>query len=285
MGIHIAKSATEPEIATTLARIGAVRYLNTVPLIDGLTRLRDVDLRLAAPAALIGMLERDEADLALASIVDCQRSAVDVALVPVGMIGCDGPTRTVRLLSRIPIDQIATLHADTESHTSVVLARLIVGWARDNHPPETIEWSAAESGPWPESVVVIGDKVEDSRAAEYPHSVDLGEAWHARTGLPFVYAAWMCRADRIDTDAVRLGSTVLDRQRRHNAMRLGNITARNAGAHGWPVGEARDYLSRLLRYDVTNAHRAAIDRFFAEAVSLGLIDAPRPVRWADTPSA
>ena len=285
MGIHIARSATESEIATTLARIGAVRYLNTVPLIDGMERLRDVDLRLAAPAALIGMLDRDEVDLALASIVDCQRSAVDVALIPVGMIGCDGPTRTVRLLSRIPIDRITTLHADTESHTSVVLARLIVGWTRDNRPPETIEWDAADSGSWPESLVVIGDKVEDARAAEYPHSIDLGEAWRERTGLPLVYAAWMCRADRIDTDAVRLGAAVLERQRRHNAMRLDNIVARNAGAHGWPIGEARDYLSRLLRYTVTDAHRAAVDRFFAEAASMGLIDAPRPVRWADAPSA
>ena len=285
MGIHTAESTTAPKAPAAPARIGAVRYLNTVPLIDGLAKLRDVELRLAAPAALIGMLERDEVDLALASIVDCQRSTVDVALVPVGMIGCDGPTRTVRLLSRIPIERIATLHADTESHTSVVLARLIVGWAKGNRPPATVDWDAATRGPWPESVVVIGDKVEDARAAEYPHSIDLGEAWHARTGLPFVYAAWMCRADRIDSEAVRLGSAVLERQRRHNAMRLDNIVARQAAAHGWPAGEARDYLTRLLRYTVTDAHRAAVDRFVAEAVSMKLIDAPRPVRWADAPSA
>jgi chorismate dehydratase len=275
----------DPGVATRGAvktRIGAVRYLNTVPLIEGLGRLTDVDLRVAAPSALIGMLERDEVDLALASIVDCHRAEVPVAVVPVGMIGCDGETRTVRLLSRVPIDRIETLRADTESHTSVVLAQVIVGWARGGRAPSVEPWDASAPGPWPDAVVVIGDKVMDARALGYGHTIDLGEAWKARTGLPFVYAAWMCRADRARSDAVRLGEAVLDRQRRHNAMRSDWIVARHAGSHGWPVEDARVYLQDLLRYDVTDGHRAAVDRFFVEAAAMGVLEARGPVRWSDT---
>ena len=263
------------------SRIGAVRYMNTTPLIEGLQKLADVDLRLAPPAELIGMLERDEVDLALASIVDVHRAATPVAIVPVGMIGCDGETRTVRLVSRVPIERISTVHADIESHTSVVLARMIVAFARKGAPPEVVEWDASGPAPWPESAVVIGDKVNDPRVGGYPHAVDLGEAWKARTGLPFVYAAWMCRADRLDDPRVRAGAMVLDRQRRHNAMRTDWIVARQAERHGWTAGDAAEYLGRLLRYDVSPAHRAAVERFFAEASSLGLMRAVRPVTWAD----
>jgi chorismate dehydratase len=267
--------------AAVRTRIGAVRYLNTVPLIEGLGRLADVELRVAAPSALIGMLERDEVDLALASIVDCHRAAVPVAVVPVGMIGCDGETRTVRLLSRVPIDRIETLRADTESHTSVVLARLIVGWSRGGRAPAVEAWDASTPGPWPDAVVVIGDKVMDSRAQGYDHTIDLGEAWKARTGMPFVYAAWMCRADRAGSDAVRLGAAILDRQRRHNAMRSDWIVTRHASSHGWPVEDARVYLQDLLRYDVTDGHRGAVDRFFGEAAAMGVLEARGPVRWSD----
>jgi len=149
--------------------------------------------------------------------------------------------------------------------------------------PAIVPWAARESGsgPWPESVVVIGDKVIDARVETYPHSIDLGEAWKAHTGLPFVYAAWMCRVDRAGSEAVRLACAVLDRNRRHNAMRPDWIVRRHAADHGWPIAQAQEYVRDLLRFDVTDAHRAAVERFFDEGARIGALERRRPVRWAD----
>ena len=107
-------------------RIGCVNYLNTVPLIEGLDVLPEVELVKAVPSNLIPMLEKDEVDVALVSLIDAANSGVAMSILPCGMIGSDGPTLTVRLFSQVPIDQITAVHADTDSHTSVVLCRLLL---------------------------------------------------------------------------------------------------------------------------------------------------------------
>lgn len=285
------------EIADRPTRLGCVSYLNTLPLIEGLGKLRDVRMTLTAPSRLIDLLEEDEADLALVSVIDYQRSNAELMLVPVGMIGCDGPTMTVRLFSRVPIEEVRTIHADADSHTSVVLARLLVARrSAEGRVPDVVEFDVDEhraglvdaaehaSEPeWPEALLLIGDKVvtDSPPAMLYPHQLDLGQAWHDLTGLPFVYAMWMCRAERAGDPLIARGASVLDRQRRHNATRLAWIVASRAPVRGWPRDLAEEYLARRLRYEVTGAHRASIERFFDEAEALGLIGSRRPTRWLE----
>lgn len=286
-------------------RLGCVSYLNTLPLIEGLGKLRDFRLTLTAPARLIDLLLDGSVDMALASIIDYQRApanlnggAFPLALVPAGMIGCDGPTLTVRLFSSVPLPRITRVHADADSHTSTILIRVIlaelfgirpemVDLDIDAHRAERLQ--AARLGrpePWPESMLVIGDKVitDSPPASRYPHQLDLGEAWKQLTGLPFVYACWMTRHDpaAIDTEPrVRTAANVLDRQRRHNATRLQWLIHHRAPARGWPSDLAMHYVSDLLRYDVTPAHRAGVERFFDLAHAHGLITTRRPTRWLE----
>src|SRR5205085_5859227 len=99
---------------------------NTVPLIEGLDKLPAVTLLPTVPSRIAGMVASGEADVGLCSLVDAVRSEVPLALVPAGMIGCDGPTLTVRLFSLVPLPDVRVLHADTDSHTSVALARLLL---------------------------------------------------------------------------------------------------------------------------------------------------------------
>src|SRR4051812_23054303 len=94
-------------------RIAAVRYLNTAPLIEGLDKLEGLTLIPSVPSAIAGMVRTGEADLGLASIVDAVglagsggSDAPGLTLVPAGMIGCDGPTMTVRLFSAVPLNQV-----------------------------------------------------------------------------------------------------------------------------------------------------------------------------------
>ena len=278
-------------------RLGCVSYLNTLPLIEGLGKLRDVRLTLTAPSRLIDLLEGDEADLALVSVIDYQRSSTDLVMIPVGMIGCDGPTMTVRLFSRVPVEQVQTIHADADSHTSVTLARILVArLSGGGRVPDVVEFDVdehrarqvddAEHGreaEWPEALLLIGDKVvtDSPPAMLYPHQLDLGQAWQEVTGLPFVYAVWMCRAERAGDPVIATGASVLDRQRRHNATRLAWIVASRAPVRGWPRDLAEEYLTRRLRYEVTDEHRASVERFFDEAYELGLIEQRRPVRWLE----
>src|ERR1044071_7774439 len=107
-------------------RIACVRYLNTVPLIEGLEKLSGVELIPTVPSRIAGMVLAGEADVGLVSLIDAARSRGELTLLPVGMIGCDGPTLTVRLFSSVPLNEVRRVHCDTDSHTSVVLCRVLL---------------------------------------------------------------------------------------------------------------------------------------------------------------
>jgi len=272
-------------------RIGAVSYLNTLPLIEGLEKVEGVALERAAPSRLIEMLLADRLDVALAPVIESQRTEGGLALLPVGVIGSDGPTLTVRLYSAGPIEKIERVDADTDSRTSIVLMRALLR-ARHGIDPAVVDFDARErisSGAgaptpneWPEAMLLIGDKVVTSSppAVRYPHQMDLGEAWKEQTGLPFVYAVWMCRPDRVDDPLVRRAASVLDRQRRHNRTRLDWIVTHRAPELGWPTDLARDYLGRMLRYEVDERARESVERFFDLAREMGLLERRAPTRWA-----
>jgi chorismate dehydratase len=178
--------------------------------------------------------------------------------------------------------EIAELHADTDSHTSVVLCRLLLRRLHGASPRVSDFNAASHTRPLPASVLLIGDKVVTAAPAEaeYPHQLDLGEAWRDLTGLPFVYATWMCLEDRAADPAIHAAAALLDRQRRRNLARLDRLVAGHAPAHGWPVELAGEYLGRLLRYEVGPREREAAQRFFGMASEAGLL--PRTtLRWLE----
>jgi chorismate dehydratase len=277
-------------------RIGCVSYLNTAPMIEGLEKARAVRLDPAPPARLVGMLTSEEVEVGLLSIIDAQTSPRPVTLIPCGMIGCDGPTLTVRLYSKEPIERIARVHADSESHTGIALLRVVLR-ERFGVSPTLVEFNArermaharggsagAEAAEWPDAMLLIGDKVvtDSPPAVRYPHQLDLGQAWKEMTGLPFVYATWACLEENSASPRVAAAATLLDRQRRHNATRLDWIVAHRAPHRGWPVDLARQYLHDLLRFTVGPRERAAVERFFDLAHAHGVIPERRPVRWLDS---
>ena len=278
--------------------IVAVRYLNTVPLIEGLDELGGmgggVELVLAAPSRIGPMIRWGEADLGLASIIEASDFASELMMIPSGMIGCDGATMTVRLFSSVPLEEITEVYADTDSRTSVMLCRVLLN-RLFGIAPRIVEFDARErvvvgggarsgSGPgdeWPRALLLIGDKVvtDSPPAVRYPYQLDLGKAWKELTGLPFVYAMWMCRRDRAERENITTAAMVLDRQRRHNLTRMEWIIREHAPRHRWPIDLARQYLSGLLRFTVGDAEKAAVARFFAEIAALDGRPAVVPEFW------
>lgn len=280
-------------------RLGTVSYLNTLPLIDGLERIEGLEMRHSVPALLIDQLLRDEVDVALCSTVDYLRSPVPLGIVPVGMLGCRGPTLTVRLYSAVPVERITAVHADTDSHTSVELMRVILA-ERFGVRPEIVPFNARETVAghrlveFPESMLLIGDKVVSASplAVRYPHQLDLGAAWHEHTcaqggppgGLPFVFAAWMARIDA-DPERVATLAAILDHQRRHNRERIDAMIHRHAGQRGWPLDLAAHYLHDCLRFEFDAEARRGMELFFRKLAALGLVDSLPPVRVFDLAEA
>lgn len=266
-------------------RLGVVSFVNTLPLIDGLTDVADVALKHSVPSRLIDQLVAGDVDVALCSSIDYQRTSTPLVILPVGQLGCDGPTLTVRLYSAEPLERITRVYCDTDSHTSVALMRIILK-ERFDITPELIDYDArehvAENRPidWPQAMLLIGDKVvtDSPPAVRYPHQLDLGAAWRELTGRPFVFAMWMARADR-DGDTLRLAAALLDRQRRHNIERLDRIIMTGAEPRRWPRDLASEYLAQRLRFDLTDEACAAAELFYEKAAAHGLIRECQPLRF------
>ena len=267
--------------------LGCVSFLNSKPLIDSLIGRPDVHVHFAVPADLLGLAEAGTVSAALMSVVDFQTSKIPLLLLPAGMIGCDGPTLTVRIYSRIPPAQITTLYGDTDSHTSVILAQLIL---KERHGvtaelrPFTRREKDHTSREMPDALLLIGDKVVNASpdAAIYPHQLDLGEEWKTLTGLPFVFAMWMIRRDAAIAEGPAI-ARLLDLARRDGAKSTEQLLDRYAAEKQWPRDLARRYFTEYLRYEVTPAARQGLVRFFALAQTHNLLPAQRPVEYLEIP--
>ena len=261
-----------PEFVHTVA---AVSFLNARPLIEGLGDEPGVAVRADVPSRLLETLIDGTADVALCPVIDFQTAPTDLCIVPVGAIGSDGATHTVRVFSRNPIAELDLIHTDGDSHTSVALLEVVLD-ALHGRRPELVTLGPAMHGGArrPEAILLIGDKVvhAESEPNGYRYQLDLGEAWKRLTGLPFVFAVWLARADRDLGDLPR----VLTRCRDRNRHRIPEIV--RAHANGWPFDLANRYLGEILRYDVGRRELEAIELFWSRCHALGLIEALRPMR-------
>ncbi len=256
-------------------RVGCVSFLNAVPLIDGVDDRPDVTVHYDVPSALLAWLEEAKVDVALCPVIDLQRSRVPLKAIPVGGIGCDGPTLTVRIFSRVPIHEADEIAADTDSHTSVVLMRVLLNELYDRRPnivPLHASMKTSSGDDDRDTMLLIGDKVI-TRApdeAAYPYQLDLGEAWKQLTGLPFVFAVWMARQE---TDLGELPA-LLNAARLRNMERLPQLVQQHAPRHDWPLDVASQYLGHWLRYGIGEREREAMHLFFDKASQQGLISDP-----------
>ncbi|HEY1921544.1 MAG TPA: menaquinone biosynthesis protein [Tepidisphaeraceae bacterium] len=250
-------------------RIGCVSYLNARPLIHNLENDPDIDLQLAVPAQLLDGMRSRRYDIALLPVIDYQRLP-EARIVPSGGIGCDGPTLTVRIFSRVPIEKITTLACDTESHTSVALAQIILA-ERYGLTPQLTDLS--DNANDAQATLLIGDKVVSHQPPAMPHQLDLGAAWKDLTHMPFVFAVWIARA----------GTDLRDLPDRLNKARLGgladlpNIITQHAITRGWPADLAMQYLSKYLKFEIAKPQLNAIRRFHELAAKYKIIPTPRPL--------
>jgi chorismate dehydratase len=253
----------------SLLRIGAVSFLNAKPLIFGLERAADVDLKLAVPSALLDSLRTAAFDVALLPVIDYQRMP-GLRLLTSGGIGCDGPTLTVRIFSPKPLGQTSLVACDTDSHTSVALARILFAELFDMRPRFIDLDARGDNIPADAARLLIGDKVICDEPTGLKHQMDLGEAWKKLTGLPFVFACWTARPD------VNLGD-LPNRLRQAKLDGLANvesIIAEHAVPNGWLAATARRYLLENLKFDIEPIHLDAIRLFHRLAHIHGVLERP-----------
>jgi chorismate dehydratase len=262
----------------TPVRLGAVGYLNARPLVYGLEESARFAVRYDVPSECARLLHEGSIDLGLIPSIEYLRGG-PYRIVPGLAIASHGQVASVALFTTKAIGEVRSIAMDTSSRTSVALVRVLcarlyrIQPAIESRGPDIHDMLARC-----DAALIIGDNALFDPAASHGPSaiekIDLGEAWTAMTGLPFVWAFWAGRPDALhpgDVEALQLA--------RDEGVKRPEELARAylAAAPERHLAGAR-YLRENIKYYFGDAERSALETFYRYAVEAGLVpqaDAPR----------
>ena len=250
-----------------MIRVGAVNYLNTKPLIEGLTSFSaEIDLSLDLPSKLADQLAAGELDVGLIPVIEFFRAG-SYSMIPNVAIASRGPVLSVTLFSKVPWGDIRTVALDEGSRTSAALTKILLRHrstraVRFQQLP--IDETAGDVGT--DAVLLIGDRAMKACLPGFEFAYDLGQEWTEWTGLPMVFAVWAVR------EGVDLGSAegAFAKAKASGLAQAGAIAAREAKLLGLDPGYCRRYFTNILRYDLGPSELAGLKRFYELAVQAGL---------------
>ncbi|THH35565.1 menaquinone biosynthetic enzyme MqnA/MqnD family protein [Neolewinella litorea] len=243
-------------------RLVAVSYLNTKPLLYGLLRnpISDhLQMDLAIPSECARRLVAGEADIALVPVAVLPELP-HYEIISDYCIGTDGAVATVCIYGDVPLEEMTHLYLDHHSRTSVMLARLLLAeyWRHD------ITFLEARDGyinhiNGPIGGLVIGDR-SIGLEKRFAHVYDLGSAWKAHTGLPFVFAAWVTTRTLSSKFVADFNAAL--REGLDHLPQLQYLLPSPS-----PDFSLEHYFTHHIDYDLDDGKRRALDRFlsFVEA--------------------
>jgi chorismate dehydratase len=253
-------------------RIGAVGYLNSKPLIEGLA-CAGAELELDVPSRLAGRLALGQLDVALIPSIE-SISDPEYEIVSDACVAARGPVLSVKLYFRRPPAEVRSLALDAGSRTSAALARIMLAERFGVHPStEPLPLDANVGSTSADAVLLIGDRAILPPRESFVATWDLGEEWFTWTGLPFVFALWVTRRK------VLLGGveTALVAARDRGLQRLEAIAAREAQSMSLPLPVVNRYLRKHLHFRFGSAEQQGLKLFLSLAARQGLAPPGRTV--------
>ncbi len=249
-----------------MIRVGAVNYLNSKPLIEGLAGFSDrIELSLDLPSRLADRLAVGEIDVGLIPVIEFFRAGT-YSMIPGVAIASRGPVLSVTLFSKVPWDEIRSVALDEGSRTSAALTKILLqpGGAPIRYRQLPIEADPESAGT--DAVLLIGDRAMKACLPSFEFAYDLGQEWTDRTELPMVFAVWAVRA------GVDLGSaeSAFVRAKNQGLANAGVIAAREAKVLGLDPGYCRRYFTNIIHYDLGPVELAGLSRFYQLAANAGL---------------
>jgi chorismate dehydratase len=263
----------------SLVRLGAVSYLNTRPLVDGLDRSPHFRLEFDVPSRCAARLHEGSIDLGLIPSIEYLRGA-PYLVVPELAITSRGPVASVAIFTKRPIRDVQVVALDTSSRTSVALTKVLGQRVFDLHA----RW--IDQGPDPKAMLaqadaalVIGDNallldveelsVDVTGRPGQIEKIDLGEQWTNATGLPFVWAVWAGRAGAVASDGIAEMRQALAR----GLGRVEGIVRDYFGPASPHLELGARYLRDNIHYHLGPDELAGVELFYRYAAEAGVVPA------------
>ena len=233
-----------------------VSYLNTRPLLLGMEQSpfkERIELMKAYPAQIAQALLDDTIDIGLVPVA-VMPLLKHPQLVSKYVIGTEGEVASVALFSQVPMDQIEKVYLDYQSRTSVALAKILFKqfWKKEveflNATEGYINQIHGNTGG-----IIIGDRALVN-LDKFEHIYDLGLAWKAYSGLPFVFAAWVANKP-IPLEFME----AFDAANGYGLSHLEDVIALIPAIE--QVYDLHKYYTENISYELTPEKKAGLDKF------------------------
>ena len=263
-------------------KIGAVSYLNTKPLVHGLSDLiPDGELSFDLPSRLADGLSTRVLDVALIPSIEFLRHP-GYTIVSDACIGCRGPVLSVKLFSRVPLEAIKTLALDEGSRTSAALVQIMLlqqhGVRPDLYPlPIGSGLADADS----DAVLLIGDRAIRTPPGPYEPVWDLGEVWVRTFERPFVFAVWAAAVDlptRLGAASFARLANALRKARDRGVAAIQEIAAEQHATVGLSIDQCVHYLRSNLHFKLSPRELEGLELFRRKALQLDLLEHDTTIR-------
>jgi chorismate dehydratase len=183
-----------------------VPYLHSEPFYFDMTR-RGIELYDTVPRALVSAAEGGEIDAGPMPLADCFRLEDRFQPVAGFCVASVRQAGSIFLHSTKPIEELhgAQIGVTDEASGALRLLQVLLSLKHRVRPAAYVSLHAAH-----DAFLLIGNQALRQRlgVAGFRHIYDLGEEWHAWTGLPLVFCRWMVRKDVGPKDMALLEDTL-----------------------------------------------------------------------------
>jgi len=254
-----------------MVRIGMVNYINVAPIYE-VWKERSYPQQWhvveAQPSQLNVFLERDKIDLGFVSSYAYALHPERYQILADLSISATGPVGSVFLFSKVPPEELdgKLVILTGQSDTSIRLLKIILEEFYRVRPCYEIGevYADEENSKRSSAVLAIGDDALRLNVEQrYPVQLDLGETWHKKTGLPFVFSVCAVREEFLaqEPETARKVRQALVDCRKQGAERMAEICDRVARRIPMDCEACSHYLMGI-EHDLSAIKLQALEKFF-----------------------
>lgn len=268
-----------------MLRIGRIQYANCTPIFQTLQKHFPDDKYEyvhGVPSALNTLLHEKSLHVCPSSSIEYARHPDNYLILPDISISSKGAVKSVLLFSTVPIEDLdgSEILLSSESATSVNLLKIILSQHIGcNCTYQTATKQHSCSNNTQPAFLLIGDNaLKTSLTQTSCHVYDLGELWNSWTGLPFVFALWICTVSAFENHWQELCKL-------NQNLKIAKIIASNeydeiaelSPDKIW-MGKERlvEYWQNNISYELSEEHIQGLQLFYEKSFQQDLIpDIPK----------
>lgn len=262
-------------------RVGHIQYINCMPLYYGLVHneaLGDVELTKGTPTELNRLLIEGKLDICPISSIEYARNQRDLLLLPNLSVSCDGPVKSIYLVSKIPIEELdrRSIALTNTSATSQILLKIILEGGYGVRPrcfpcPPDLRNMLLEA----DAALLIGDAAlhVHHKMPEGLYTYDLGREWNQITGMKMVFAVWAVQRSFAEAhaDVVREVYHAFWTSMNYSLDHVAQIAEEVARGEVFDANFLQDYFS-TLEFAFDAGHQSGLLEYYRRARDLGHLD-------------